>query len=135
MKAILKTLFFCFLELIFITYFLSCRWILLPYFKFSYMIWLNIFIKECPTFYIMKNIVYNKEDDVCIASSIIVFVLLVSLQKKKKTKKVFNFYMKHNRHVIICKVGVVSFSFVFLIIQSCSISYSLIGFNYKLSNN
>jgi hypothetical protein len=63
----------------------------------------------------MKNIVYNNEDDVClftIASSIIVFVLLISLQKNK-TKKVFNFYMKHNGHVIIHKVGVVSFSFVF----------------------
>jgi hypothetical protein len=56
----------------------------MPYFKLSYMMWLNISIKECPTFYIMKNIVYNNED-VCfftIASSIIVLVLLVSLEKK-----------------------------------------------------
>jgi hypothetical protein len=84
---------FCFLELIFIMYFLSFRWILLPYFKLSYMMWLNISIKECPTFYIMKNIVYNNEDDVClftIASSIIVFVLLISLQKiKLKRSSIF----------------------------------------------
>jgi len=89
----------------------------MPHFKLSYMMWLNISIKEGPTFYIMKSIVNNNEDDVClftIASSIIVFVIA-----KKKTKNVFNFYMKHNGHVIICKVGVVSFSFVFLIIQSC----------------
>jgi transcriptional regulator len=44
---------------------------------------------------------------------------VISFIAKNKTKKVFNIYMKHNGRVIIHEVGVVSFFFVFKIIQSC----------------
>jgi hypothetical protein len=65
-----------------------------------------------PAFCIMKNISYNNKGDVLtITSSIIVLVLLVSLQKM--LEEVFNFHVKLN-YAITCKVNLILFFFIVL---------------------
>jgi len=62
----------------------------------------------------MKNIVYSNNGNVhllVIASSIIIPMLLASLQKK--LKEVFNLHIKPNC-TIICKVNLILFFFIVL---------------------
>ncbi len=79
------------------------------------------FCKGGPTFCIVKNIVGNNKGDVrllTIASSIIVQVLFLSIQKK--LKEVFNLHVKCDKLVISRKVNIFSFN---LACVSCQIGF------------
>ncbi len=86
-----KNIVFSFFQLELMVHLFSCRWVLLPHFMLSSMIWHN----SLPTFCIVKNIACSNKGDVfmlTIVSSIIVPVLSASLQKN--LKEVYNLHIK-----------------------------------------